>query len=209
MSGKISVYKWNISWKWQVKRTEFIGSSAEIIKLIVKISKYKQKLSDRSKININIIGFCKKALWKNLKHFLRCVFTKCCNFCLLLHLLWNGAIAITKWNSNSNRVCKKTFFKENENKLANHFYFEKIWKNREIQEHVFPWMRDSRVAKFIYLKTFYITHLGGDWFCYITFSLLRRPHQQNVTLDLDYVFGYFQRKHCESLVKTVSGSPIQ
>ena len=38
---------------------------------------------------------------------------------------------------------------------------------------------------------------------YHSFSFLRRPHQQNVTLDLGYIliiFKYFQGKHCESLV---------
>ena len=37
------------------------------------------------------------------------------------------------------------------------------------------------------LQTLYITYLDGDYFCSIPFSLLRRPHQQNVTLDLGYV----------------------
>ena len=52
------------------------------------------------------------------------------------------------------------------------------------------------------LQTLYIMRLGGDGFCCIPFSLLRRPHHQNVTLDLGYVLGYFQKKHCESLVKS-------
>ena len=40
---------------------------------------------------------------------------------------------------------------------------------------------------------------------YHSFSLLHRPHQQNVTLDLGYIliiFKYFQSKHCESLVNS-------
>ena len=40
---------------------------------------------------------------------------------------------------------------------------------------------------------------------YHSFSLLRWPHQQNVTLDLSYIlitFKYFQSKHCESLVNS-------
>ena len=40
-----------------------------------------------------------------------------------------------------------------------------------------------------------------------SFSLLRRPHYQNATLDLGYVlniFKYFQSKHCESLVNSCS-----
>ena len=83
---------------------------------------------------------------------------------------------------------------KNENKLVNCFLFEEIWKNGEIQEYVFLQTRDS--------QTLYITRLGGDCFCYIPFSLLRRPHQQNVTLDLvTLVLGYFRRKHCESPVK--------
>ena len=39
MSGEISVYKSNISWKWQFKRTEFLGSSAVIIKVELSPSK--------------------------------------------------------------------------------------------------------------------------------------------------------------------------
>ena len=69
------------------------------------------------------------------------------------------------------------------------------------------WTRDSRVANFMYLQTLYIKRLDGDCFCYIPFSLLCQPHQQNVTLDVGYIRGYFQRKHCESLRKAVSGSP--
>ena len=42
-------------------------------------------------------------------------------------------------HASSKRVDEKAFFKENENKLVNFFCFEKIWKNGEIQEHVFPW----------------------------------------------------------------------
>ena len=38
-----------------------------------------------------------------------------------------------------------------------------------------------------------------------SFSLLRRPHRQNVTLDLGYaliIFKYFQTNHCESFVNS-------
>ena len=41
----------------------------------------------------------------------------------------------------------KAFFKENENKLVS------ISKNGEIQEYVFPWMCDSKIANFIYLQS--------------------------------------------------------
>ena len=114
-------------------------------------------------------------------------------------LLWNGAITITNCNSNSYKVGEKTFFKENENKLANLFYFEEIWKNEEIQEHVFLWTRDSGVANFTYLQTLYITHFGGDCFCYITFSLLRRSHQQNVTLNLGFILAFTHKLSIKQL----------
>ena len=60
---------------------------------------------------------------------------------------------------------------------------------------------DSRVTNFTYLQTLYITRLGGDCVCYIPFSLLHRPHQQNVALDVGYVRGYYRRIHCDSLAK--------
>ena len=53
-------------------------------------------------------------------------------------------------HASSNRVGEKAFFKESENKLVKLFYFEETRKNGEIQEHVFPWTRNSRVANFIY-----------------------------------------------------------
>ena len=43
------------------------------------------------------------------------------------------------------------------------------------------WTRDSTVANFIYLQTLYITCLGGGSFCYIPFSLLRRPNNNTAT----------------------------
>ena len=52
------------------------------------------------------------------------------------------------------------------------------------------------------LLILYITRLDGDCFCYIPFSLLRRSYQQNFTLDRCHVLGYFQRKHCKSLMKS-------
>ena len=52
------------------------------------------------------------------------------------------------------------------------------------------------------LLTLHITRLGGDCFCYIPFSLLRRSYQQNFTLDRCHVLGYFQRKHCKSIMKS-------
>ena len=62
-------------------------------------------------------------------------------------------------------------------------------------------IRYSRVTNIIYLQTLYITRLGGDCVCYIPFSLLRRPHQQNVALNVGYVRGYYRRIHCDSLAK--------
>ena len=57
---------------------------------------------------------------------------------------------------------EKAFFKENESK----------WKNGEIQEH-------EHVTR--QLQTLYITCLGGGSFCYIPFSLLRRPNNNTAT----------------------------
>ena len=57
----------------------------------------------------------------------------------------------------------------------------------------------------IFQNTFFTKHVWAVTASakYHSFSLLRRPNQRNVTLDLGYVliiFKYFQRKHYDSLV---------
>ena len=64
-------------------------------------------------------------------------------------------------HASSKRVDEKAFFKENENKLVNFFCFEKIWKNGEIQEHVFPWTWLESCKLYIFAN--FIYYRFGWW----------------------------------------------
>ena len=61
--------------------------------------------------------------------------------------------------------------------------------------------RVTRELQTLYISKLYMSHV---WVVTTSASasLLRRPHEQNVVLDFGYVLDYFQRKLCESLVKS-------
>ena len=61
--------------------------------------------------------------------------------------------------------------------------------------------RVTRELQTLYICKLYMSHV---WVVTTSASasLLRRPHEQNVVLDFGYVLDYFQRKLCESLVKS-------
>ena len=72
---------------------------------------------------------------------------------------------------------------------------------KRLHQRCFPVSLPNITALFIAKHIWVVTASAK----YHSFSLLHRPHQQNVTLDLGYIliiFKCFQSKHCESLVNS-------
>ena len=76
------------------------------------------------------------------------------------------------------------------------------WETKKrLHQRFFP-VSLPNITEFFFVKHVWAVTASAK---YHSFSLMHRPHQQYVTLDLGYIliiFKYFQSKHCESLVNS-------